>query len=185
MCFSICRQVSLEFCISMLDMPLLIYSRQFNFFRLQVCLNVFFLSRSSCLSSESLVLLEIFSSRDCKFSFSVSLSWSNHLFCDLHLILLPLAFNPASLHASTKVSLSNSDAVSMLSCFTAASNPDWIVRLWFETILKSVLRLDIPEKPIIFGQDEFGWSVSKESRLTNFLLGMISDNDSINVALMS
>ena len=34
--------------------------------------------------------------------------------CDLHLILLPLAFNPAFLHASTKVSLSNSDTASML-----------------------------------------------------------------------
>ena len=122
--FPIYRQVSLEFCISMLDMPLLIYCR---FFRLQVCLNLFFLSRSSCLSSELLVLLEIFSPRDCKFSFSVSHSWSNHLFCDLHLILQPLTFNPASLHASTKVSLSNSDAVSMLLCFTAASNLDWTV----------------------------------------------------------
>ena len=36
------------------------------------------------------------------------------LVCDLHLILLPLTFNPAFLHASTKVSLSNSDAASML-----------------------------------------------------------------------
>ena len=46
-----------------------------------------------------------FSQRDCKFSFFVSHSWSNHLFCDLHLILLPLAFNLTSLHASTKVPL--------------------------------------------------------------------------------
>ena len=37
-------------------------------------------------------------------------------------------FQSASLHASTnKVSPSNSDAVSMLSCFTAASNLDWTV----------------------------------------------------------
>ena len=36
----------------MLDMPLLIDS---HFFRLQVCLNLFFLSRSSCLSSELLI----------------------------------------------------------------------------------------------------------------------------------
>ena len=112
------------FCILILDMPLLIYSR---FFRLQACLKLLFLSRSSCLRSESLVLWQIFSPRDCKFFFSVLHSWSNHLFCDLHLILLPLAFNPASLHASTKVPLSNSDAVLMLSCFAAASNLDWTV----------------------------------------------------------
>ena len=37
-----------------------------------------------------------------------------YLVCDLHLILLPLAFNAAFLHASTKVSLSNLDAASML-----------------------------------------------------------------------
>ena len=67
-----------------------------------------------CLSSELLILWEYFSPRDCKSSFCVSHSWSNHFFCDLLLILLPLAFHPASLHASTKVSLSNSDAVSML-----------------------------------------------------------------------
>ena len=53
--------------------------------------------------------------------------WSNHFNCDLHLILLPLAFHPASLHASIKVSLSNSDAVSMQSCLTAATNLDWTV----------------------------------------------------------
>ena len=122
--FPIYRQVSLEFCISILDMPLLIDSR---FFRLQVCLNLFFLSRSSCLSSELLMLWEIFSLRDCKFSFSVSHSWSNHFICDLHFIFSPLAFHPASLHASIKVSLSNSEAVSMLSCLTAATNLDWTV----------------------------------------------------------
>ena len=158
-------------------MPLLIYSR---FFRLQVCLNLFFLNYAyeinhmwtadmtsneewssqllsqflqlrkeawkkfrtstglepvtsryrcnSCLSSELLTFLE-FSSRGIAsfLSFSVSHSWSKHLFCDLHLVLLPLAFNPASLHASTKVSLINSDAVSMLSCVTAAFNLDWTV----------------------------------------------------------
>ena len=121
--FLICCPVSLEFCISTLDMPLLLYSL---FFCLQVCLNLFFFSRSSCLSSELLKLWEIFSSRDYKFSFSVSHSWSNHLFCDSHLILLPLvAFSPASLHASTKVSLNNSDAVSMLSCLKAATNLAW------------------------------------------------------------
>ena len=98
-----------------------------HFFRLQVCLNLFFLSRSSCLSSELLMLWEIFSLRDCKFSFYLSNSWSNHFICDLHLILLPLAFHPASFHASIKVSLSNSDAVSMLSCLTAATNLDWTV----------------------------------------------------------
>ena len=113
-----------EFCISMLDMPLLTDS---HFFRLQVCLNLFFLSRSSCLSSELLMLWEIFSLRDCKFSFYLSNSRSNHFICDLHLILLPLAFHPASFHASIKVSLSNSDAVSMLSCLTAATNLDWTV----------------------------------------------------------
>ena len=97
------------------------------FFRLQVCLNLFFLSHRSCLSSELLMLWEIFSLRDCKFSFSVRHFWSNHFICDLHLILLPLAFHPASLHASIKVSLSNSDAVSMQSCLTAATNLDWTV----------------------------------------------------------
>ena len=66
--------------------------------------------------------------RDWKFSFSVSQFWSNHFICDFHLILLPLALlHPASLHVSTKVSLSNSDAVSMLSCLTAATNLDWTV----------------------------------------------------------
>ena len=65
-------------------MLLLIYS---HFFRQQVCLNLF-LSRTSCLRCE------IFS--------PVSHSWWNHVFCDLHLIFLPLAFNPASLHASTQ-----------------------------------------------------------------------------------
>ena len=98
-----------------------------HFFRLQVCLNPFFLSRSSCLSAELLMLWEIFSLRDCKFSFSVSHSWSNHFICDLHLILLPLAYHPASLHASIKVALSNSAAVSMLWCLTAATNLDWTV----------------------------------------------------------
>ena len=58
---------------------------------------------------------------------SFSHSWLNHFFGDLHWILLPLAFNPASLHASTKVSLSDSDAVLMLSCLTAATNLDWTV----------------------------------------------------------
>ena len=111
-------------CISILDMPLLIDS---CFFRLQVCLNLFFLSWYSCLSSEFLMLWEIFSPRDCKFSLSVLHSWSNHFICDLHLILLPLTFYPASLHASIKVSLSNSDKVSMLSCLTAATNLDWTV----------------------------------------------------------
>ena len=105
-------------------MPLLIDPR---FFRLQVCLNLFFLSRSSCLSYELLMLWEIFSPRDCKFSFSVSHSWLNHFIFDLHLILLPLAFHPTSLHASIKVSLSNSDGVSMLLCLTAATNLDWTV----------------------------------------------------------
>ena len=108
----------------MLNMPLLTDS---HFFRLQVCLNLFFLSRSSCLISELLMLWEIFSLRDCKFSFFLSNSWSNHVICDLHLILLPLAFHLASFHASIKVSLSNSDAVSMLSCLTAATNLDWTV----------------------------------------------------------
>ena len=108
-------------CISILDMPLLIGS---CFFRLQVCLNLFFLSRYNCLSSEFLMLWEIFSPRDCKFSFSVLHSWSNHFISDLHLILLPLTFHPASLHDSIKVSLSNSDKVSMLSCLT---NLDWTV----------------------------------------------------------
>ena len=66
--------------------------------------------------------------RDWKFSFSVLQFWSNHFICDFHLILLPLALlHPASLHVSTKVSLSNSDAVSMLSCLTAAANLDWTV----------------------------------------------------------
>ena len=66
--------------------------------------------------------------RDWKFSFSVLQFWSNHLICDFHLILLPLALlHPASLHVSTKVSLSSSDAVSMLSCLTAATNLDWTV----------------------------------------------------------
>ena len=116
--------MSSEFCISMLDMPLLTDS---HFFRLQVCLNLFFLSRSSCLSSELVMLWEIFSLRDCKFAFYLSNSWSNHFICDLHLILLPLAFHPASFHASIKVSLSNSDAVLMLSCLTAATNLDWTV----------------------------------------------------------
>ena len=37
---------------------------------------------------------------------------------------LPLAFHSAYLHASIKVSLSNLDAVSMLSCLTAATNLD-------------------------------------------------------------
>ena len=111
--------------ISILDIPLLIDSR---FFRLQVCLNLFFLSRSSCLSSELLMLWEMFSPRDCKFSFSVSHSWPNHLFCGLHLILLPLPLlRQVSLHVSTKVSLGNSDAVSMLSCLTATTNLDWTV----------------------------------------------------------
>ena len=51
-------------------------------------------------------VMRSFSPRDCKFFFFfVSNSWSNHLFCDLHLILLPLAFNPTSLHASAKVSI--------------------------------------------------------------------------------
>ena len=59
--------------------------------------------------------------------FSVSHSWSNHFICDLYLTLLPLAFHRVSLHASIKVSLSNSDTVSMLSCLTAASNLDWTV----------------------------------------------------------
>ena len=72
-------------------MLLLIYS---HFFLQQVCLNLFFLSRTSCLRCELLVLWEIFS--------PVSHSRWNHVFCDLHLIFLPLAFNPASLHASTQ-----------------------------------------------------------------------------------
>ena len=70
--------------------------------------------RPPFLSSELLIFWEIFSPTDCKSSFSVSHSWSDHFFCDLHVILVPLAFHPASLHASTKVSLSNSDGVSML-----------------------------------------------------------------------
>ena len=66
--------------------------------------------------------------RDWKFSFSVLQFWSNHFICDFHLILLPLALlRPTSLHVSTKVSLSNSDAVSMLSCLTAAINLNWTV----------------------------------------------------------
>ena len=69
-------------------MPLLIDS---CFFCLQVCFNLFFLCCSSCLSSELLMLWEMFSPRDCKFSFSVLHSWPNHLFCGLQLILLPLA----------------------------------------------------------------------------------------------
>ena len=59
--------------------------------------------------------------------FSVSHSWSNHFICDLYLTLLPLTFHRVCLHASIKVSLSNSDTVSMLSCLTAASNLDWTV----------------------------------------------------------
>ena len=98
-----------------------------HFLCLQVCLNLFFLSGSSGLSAELLMLWEIFWLRDCKFSFSVSHSWSNHFLCDLHLILLPLAFHPASLSASMNVLLSNSAAVSMLSCLTAATNVDWTV----------------------------------------------------------
>ena len=102
------------------------------FFRLQVCLNLFFLSHSSCLSSELLMLWEIFSLRDCKFSFYLSNSWSNHFICDLHLILLPLAFHPASLHASIKVSLSNSDAVSMQLLLT-----------WTELFISTVICLPL------------------------------------------
>ena len=62
--------------------------------------------------------------RDCKFSFFVSHSCSNHFICDLHLILLPLAFHPVCLHASMKVALRNSATVSMLSCLTASTNLD-------------------------------------------------------------
>ena len=71
------------------------------------------------------MLWEILSPRDCRFS--VSHSCLNHFISDLHLILLPLTFHPASLHASIKVSLGNSDTVSMLSCLTAATNLDWTV----------------------------------------------------------
>ena len=139
-------------------MPLLIDSR---FFRLQVCLN-FFLSRRSCLSSELLVWLEIFYPRDCKFPSSHSRS--NHLFCDLHLILLPLTFNQASLHASTQVSLINSDAVSMLSCFTAASNLDWTV-----CDLRPSLSLSLDlifQKSLLYSVKMSSPDVSKESWLT-------------------
>ena len=60
-----------------------------------------------------------------------SSTWSNHLFCGLHLILLPLAFHPASLHASTKVSLSNSDAVST----------------WIEVFISVAICLPLPAPP--------------------------------------
>ena len=60
--------------------------------------------------------LPYFDMRDSlKFSFSVFAFLIKPFVCDLHAILLPLALDPVSLHASTKVSLSNSDAVSMLS----------------------------------------------------------------------
>ena len=114
------KHIFLEMCV---PLP----GKDSHFFYLQVCLNLFFLSGISYLSADLLMLWEIFSLRDCKFSFSVSHSWSNHFICDLHLILLPLTFHPACLHVSVKVSLSNSDAVSMLSCLTAAANLDWTV----------------------------------------------------------
>ena len=75
-----------------------------------------------------------FSPRDWKFCFVVSYSWSNHLFCDLHLILLPLAFNPTSLHASTKVSLR---------CYHV-----WQLLLtWIELFILIVICLPLPAPP--------------------------------------
>ena len=56
------KHVSLVICV---PLP----GKDSHFFRLQVCLNPFFLSRSSCLSAELLRLWEIFSLRDCNFLF--------------------------------------------------------------------------------------------------------------------
>ena len=81
---------------------------------------------------------------------------------NLHLILLLLAFNPASLHASTKVSLTNSDAISMLSCFTAASNLDWTV-----CDLRPSLSLSLDlifQKSLLYSVKVSSADVSRESR---------------------
>ena len=58
-----------------------------------------------------------------------------YLVCDLHLILLSFSFNPAGLHASTKGSLSNSDAVSML--FNVCQLP----LTWIELVISIVVIL--------------------------------------------
>ena len=118
-------------------MPLLIDSR---FFRLQVCLNLFFLFRSSCLNSESLMLWEIFSPRNCKFSFSVSHSWSNHFTCDLHLIFLPLAFHLASLQLPSKFHLV---IQTQYQCYHV-----WQLLLtWIQLFISIVICLPLPAPP--------------------------------------
>ena len=138
------------------------------FFRLQVCLNLFFLLRSSCLSSELLVFLENFSPRNCKFSFSVSHSCSNHFFCDLHIILLPLAFNPASCMLPPKFHLLIQTQYVQYRCyhvsFTAASNLDWTV-----CDLRPSLSLSLDlifQKSLLYSVKMSSADVSKESWLT-------------------
>ena len=98
-----------------------------SFFRLHVRLNFFFLSCKMCLSWELFGSWEICSPRDFRFSFSVSHSRSNQLFCDMALVLLRWTLKPAFLHASTRVSLNNSAAVSTLSFLKAACSLDWTI----------------------------------------------------------
>ena len=86
------------------------------------------------------------------FFFFVSHSWSNHLFCDLHLILLPLAFNPTSLHASAKVSLR---------CYHV-----WQLLLtWIELFILIVICLPLPAPP-----GNTGWLLSLILRLLKIFL---------------
>ena len=106
--------------------PLLLLTNS-CFFRLHVRLNLSFLPCKRCLSWELFGSWEIYSLRDFRFSFSVSHSRSNQLFCDMALVLLRWTFKPAFLHASTRVSLNNSAAVSTLSFLKAACSLDWTI----------------------------------------------------------
>ena len=93
-----------------------------------------------------------FSLRDCKFSFFASHSSLNRLFCDLHLILLPLAFNLTSLHASTKVPLR---------CYRV-----WQLLLtWIELFISIVICLPLPAPP-----GNRGWLLSLILRLLKIFL---------------